>query len=93
MRGTKTTTVAMSWTMLVFVVALCMPFLSAQTENSASSKKDNSVYDELAKAPKKERARRNPLDKKLRCAAPRGAGVDSPGGWGQMKRSKGAKSS
>ena len=27
------------------------------------SKKDNSVYDELAKAPKKERARRNPLDK------------------------------
>jgi hypothetical protein len=49
--------------MLVFVVALCMPFLSAQTENSASSKKDNSVYDELAKAPKKERARRNPLDK------------------------------
>ena len=35
---------------------------AAQTENSAPARKDNSVYAELAKAPKKAAARRNPLE-------------------------------
>ena len=63
MRATKTTTVAsMPSAVLVFVVVLAVPFVSAQKENSSSSKKDNSVYDELAKVPMKARARRNPLE-------------------------------
>ena len=46
---------------LAFVV-LAIPFLAAQKEPSAPSKKDNSVYAELAKAPRKAVARRNPLE-------------------------------
>ena len=62
-RAIKTTTVAsLSSVALVFVVALAMPFLSAEKENPAFSKNDKSVYDELAKAPKKARARRNLLE-------------------------------
>jgi len=45
---------------LVFVLAV--PLVSAQKQNSAPSKKDNSVYAELAKAPRKAVARRNPLE-------------------------------
>jgi mono/diheme cytochrome c family protein len=44
----------------LLVLALAVPLVVAQKE-SASTKKDNSVYAELAKAPKKEAARRNPL--------------------------------
>jgi mono/diheme cytochrome c family protein len=44
------------------VVALAITCLSAQSEASAASKKDNSVYAELAKAPKKAVAKRNPLE-------------------------------
>ncbi len=42
-------------------VVLTVPLGSAQKENPASSKKDESVYAELAKAPKRAVARRNPL--------------------------------
>jgi mono/diheme cytochrome c family protein len=42
-------------------VVLTIPFVSAQKESLASSKKKESVYAELAKAPKKAAARRNPL--------------------------------
>lgn len=45
-----------------FVLALAVSLATAQKENSAPAKKDNSVYAELAKAPKKARARRNPLE-------------------------------
>jgi mono/diheme cytochrome c family protein len=39
-----------------------IPFVAAQKCLSATSKKDESVYAELAKAPKKAVARRNPLE-------------------------------
>jgi mono/diheme cytochrome c family protein len=42
-------------------LALAVPVVSAQKE-SATAKKDDSVYAELAKAPKKAVARRNPLE-------------------------------
>ena len=45
-----------------FVLALAVFLATAQKENSAPAKKDNSVYAELAKAPNKARARRNPLE-------------------------------
>jgi len=45
-----------------FVLALVASLAAAQKENSAPAKKDDSVYAELAKAPKKARARRNPLE-------------------------------
>lgn len=50
------------WAPLVFafVFALCMTM--AQTPQSAPSGKDASVYGELAKAPPKAAARRNPLE-------------------------------
>jgi mono/diheme cytochrome c family protein len=46
----------------LLTLALAVPLLSAQKENSAPSKKDGSVYAELAKAPRKVRARHNPLE-------------------------------
>jgi mono/diheme cytochrome c family protein len=45
----------------VCICALAAPLAFAQKESPASAKKDNSVYAELAKAPKKAVARRNPL--------------------------------
>lgn len=42
-------------------IALSVCFAEAQKENSKSGKKDESVYAELAKAPKKARDRQNPL--------------------------------
>jgi mono/diheme cytochrome c family protein len=47
----------------VFVLVLAVPLITAQKEDSAGAKKDNSVYAELAKAPKKAAARRNPLER------------------------------
>jgi len=47
----------------VFVLALAVPLITAQKEDSARTMKDNSVYAELAKAPKKATARRNPLER------------------------------
>jgi mono/diheme cytochrome c family protein len=47
----------------VFVLALGVHLTAAQKEDSAPAKKDNSVYAELAKAPKKAAARRNPLER------------------------------
>jgi mono/diheme cytochrome c family protein len=47
----------------VFVLALAVPLITAQKEDSARAKHDNSVYAELAKAPKKANARRNPLER------------------------------
>lgn len=44
-----------------FLLVLAVSLAAAQ-KDSAPAKKDNSVYAELAKAPKKEAARRNPLD-------------------------------
>ena len=43
------------------VVLLTLSVVKAQT-NSASARKDNSVYAELAKAPRKAAVRENPLD-------------------------------
>lgn len=43
------------------VVLLTLGVVTAQT-NSAPARKDNSVYAELAKAPRKAAARQNPLD-------------------------------
>jgi hypothetical protein len=81
MRGTKTTTAAMSWTMLS-LRRRALHALPLRANGKLRILEEGQFrYDELAKAPKKEKARRNPLDKKLRCAAPRGEGVDSPGGW------------
>lgn len=45
-----------------FVFTLAAHFVFSQREASAPSKKDNSVYAELAKAPRKAVARRNPLE-------------------------------
>jgi mono/diheme cytochrome c family protein len=45
----------------LFVVALAVPLGAAQRE-SAPAPKDDSVYAELAKAPKKAVARRNPME-------------------------------
>ncbi len=47
----------------VYFCALAVPPGSAQKENSSSAKKDNAVYAELAKAPKKAVARRNPMER------------------------------
>jgi mono/diheme cytochrome c family protein len=47
----------------VFVLPLAVPLTAAQKEDSAPAKKNNSVYAELAKAPKKAAARRNPLER------------------------------
>jgi mono/diheme cytochrome c family protein len=44
------------------VLSLAVPFALSQKENSTSTKKDSSVYAELAKAPRKAAARRNPLE-------------------------------
>jgi mono/diheme cytochrome c family protein len=44
-----------------FLLALAVPLAAAQRDNSSLPKKDNSVYAELARAPKKAVARRNPL--------------------------------
>jgi mono/diheme cytochrome c family protein len=46
------------------ILALGVPAVWAQKENSAATKtkKDSSVYAELAKAPRKAAARRNPLE-------------------------------
>ena len=45
-----------------FVVVLAVSFAAARKEDSEPGKKDNSVYAELAKAPKKAAVRRNPLE-------------------------------
>jgi mono/diheme cytochrome c family protein len=47
---------------LLFISAHTVSFAKAQKENPAPAKKDNSVYAELAKAPGKAVARRNPLE-------------------------------
>jgi len=44
------------------ILSLGVPAVWAQKENSAATKKDSSVYAELAKAPRKAAARRNPLE-------------------------------
>jgi len=46
------------------ILSLAVPAVWAQKENSAATKikKDSSVYAELAKAPRKAAARRNPLE-------------------------------
>ena len=44
------------------VLALAVPLLFAQEDSSARWKKDNLVYAQLAKAPKKAADRRNPLE-------------------------------
>jgi mono/diheme cytochrome c family protein len=44
------------------LLVLTVLLAGAQEENPSPSKKDNSVYAELAKAPKKALARRNPLE-------------------------------
>jgi mono/diheme cytochrome c family protein len=46
---------------VLFAVALAVPLAAAQRE-SAPAPKDDSVYAELAKAPKKAVARRNPME-------------------------------
>jgi mono/diheme cytochrome c family protein len=56
----KTARIPVTSAALAFV-ALAVPFVSAQKETSSPSKKDNSVYAELAKAPRKAVVRRNPL--------------------------------
>lgn len=45
------------------VLGLTIPAAWAQKENAAATTKDNSVYAELSKAPKKAVARRNPLER------------------------------
>jgi len=47
---------------LTALVLSLLPFAWSQKENSAGTKKDDSVYAELAKAPRKAAARRNPLE-------------------------------
>ena len=47
---------------LTALVLSLVPFAWSQKENSAETKKDDSVYAELAKAPRKAAARRNPLE-------------------------------
>jgi mono/diheme cytochrome c family protein len=59
---TKTTT-NISITAAVFLLGLAVALAVAQEQNPASPKKDNSVYAELAKAPQKAAARRNPLER------------------------------
>jgi mono/diheme cytochrome c family protein len=49
-------------TVAAFLLALTVPVATAQKESFSPPKKDNSVYAELAKAPKKAAARRNPLE-------------------------------
>lgn len=51
------------------VLSLAAPFVWSQKESSASTKKDNPVYAELAKAPKKAVVRRNPLNRDLDAVA------------------------
>ena len=63
------TEIKVKTTARILMITAALPFvlaghiLSAQKENSASANKDNSVYAELAKAPKKAAARRNPLER------------------------------
>jgi len=57
----KSTRLSVIWAALAFV-AFVIPFAFAQRGTSATTKKDNSVYAELAKAPRKAVARRNPLE-------------------------------
>jgi mono/diheme cytochrome c family protein len=45
------------------VLGLIIPVAWSQKENAAATTKDNSVYAELSKAPKKAVARRNPLER------------------------------
>jgi mono/diheme cytochrome c family protein len=47
---------------LALALLLTLSLAAAQTGNSAPATKDNSVYAELAKAPRKAAARRNPLE-------------------------------
>ena len=54
--------VSMIPAVFIFALALAAPLASAQKGN-ASAQKDDSVYAELAKAPKKAAARRNPLER------------------------------
>src|SRR5260370_24917209 len=60
-------------TALLFILALALgltvPLISAQKE-SAHAWKDDSVYAELAKAPKKAVARRNPMEHDPEAVAP-----------------------
>jgi mono/diheme cytochrome c family protein len=51
----------MNTVLFLFAVALAVPLDAAQKE-SAPAPKDDSVYAELAKAPKKAVARRNPME-------------------------------
>ena len=44
------------------ILSLGVPAVWAHKEDSAATKKDSSVYAELAKAPRKAAARRNPLE-------------------------------
>jgi mono/diheme cytochrome c family protein len=52
-----------------FLLALAVPLATAQKQNPSFPKKDNSVYAELARAPKKAVARRNPLQSDPDAAA------------------------
>jgi mono/diheme cytochrome c family protein len=55
----------MSGTLLIVVFlleVLAASPLAAQEDNASLTKKDNSVYAELAKAPRKAMARRNPME-------------------------------
>jgi mono/diheme cytochrome c family protein len=62
MTATKTVRIAsMTPTALIFSLMLGVPFVRAQ-EKSATATKDDSVYAELAKAPRKAASRRNPLE-------------------------------
>src|SRR5258706_14279703 len=62
-------------TALLFILTLALslpvPLISAQKE-SAAVQKDESVYAELAKAPKKAVARRNPMEHDPEAVAARG---------------------
>lgn len=59
------TTISVASATLAFACVLAVPLVSAQKENTAPArtKKNNSVYAELTKAPKKAVARRNPLER------------------------------
>jgi mono/diheme cytochrome c family protein len=48
---------------LIVALVMIVPIARAQTEKSAPAAKSVSVYAELARAPKKAAARRNPLEK------------------------------
>jgi mono/diheme cytochrome c family protein len=63
MIGTKTKAAkSMIPGVLVLALGFAISLANAPKGNAASSKKDNAVYAELAKAPKKAVARRNPLE-------------------------------